>query len=191
MDFSSKYFIAESGKVLKAAEQFRKDTIEWREKAYKFLEECGATSGRTSFAGKFFTIKFKDGRAPDGFKKPDSMGYREPYKKNKEWIDRFNSFDTEPQVKDYMKPVINCPESLRFKNGFTCIGHPINPYQVCWYAEDSPLLVVIPDVEKSIEKNKDRELICDAKNWKPPQGLKEILREEWDLWVAKHKNGAA
>ena len=48
-----KYYIAEKGKVLEAAEKFRQDSVAWREKAANFLNDLGATSGRLGFSGKF------------------------------------------------------------------------------------------------------------------------------------------
>ena len=186
-----KYYIAEKGKVLEAAEKFRQDSVAWREKAANFLNDLGATSGRLGFSGKFFTLKFKEGFSPENFKKPDALGYQEPYVRNKEWQDKLDAFEAEPQVRNYMKPVINCPEGLKFNNGFTCIGNPFKPYQVCWYSVKSPLLIIIPDVQSALLEYADREIVCNAPLWELPSGMKEILPEEWDFWVAKHKREAA
>lgn len=188
----NKYFIAKSGDILDAAEKFRRDKLLFSERMMQELEKLNAQTARVSFRGNVFSIKFEDGKTPTGFKKPDKNGFTEPYKNNKEWHDILQALPVEPQAYQYIEPVLKCQTAIIFKNGFCAIGHPFYPFQVCWYSADSPLLIITPDLEKSLLEHDDRELADDFnKEWIPPDGLEEILIEQWDLWAAQHRKMAA
>ena len=187
----SKYYIAESGKVAEEAALYRQSRLLWGEEVREFLESCGATSGRIGWGGKLHSLKF-EGATPDGFKKADKYGYQSPYVKNKEWINRLADGPTEPQSIDYIEKAMEIVAHLSYESetskGSMRIGG-FEPVQVCYYSEDSPLLVILPDVSGSIaERKSSGYTVTSITSWVAPDGLREILKEEWDLMAAKYKN---
>jgi uncharacterized LabA/DUF88 family protein len=192
MQFKNKHYLIESGEALEVAEKYRKAHIEYHSAARAFLENCGATSGQTCHDGRFFSLKFEKGKVPENFKKPNKYGYVEPFKKNKEWLEKLETSPASPVVSEFIDGVIDAVLSLEYEGehgkGGCCIGNPFNPIQICFFSKESPLLLIVPDVKHYVRLREiNGYTVTSKKSHTLPEGLKEILREEWDLMVAKHK----
>lgn len=188
--YDDKYYIVEGGPLLVQAQAFRENYILWGEQARAFIKKHGAITGQVGFGGKFFSLKF-EGDAPEGFKKAGKFGCQQPYVKNKEWIKILEDGPTEPQSSDFIKKAMDIVYSIGYKkegcDGRMRLGNPFTPVSVCYYSEDSPLLLILPDAQKSIDKKQSEGYAVTPSSYTPPDGIREILKEEWDLMVAKHK----
>lgn len=193
MKFNLAYYIAEHGQILEVCESFRSDIIEWRKKVFDYLTTIGAEGYQVGWAGNILSVKFK-GERPEGFKVPNKHGCCEPYAKS-DWRQRLAELGTQPDADDYLEPIIKAPRKIHYKSanndgrsGGYNIGHMFSFYQICYFSETGPLLVVLPDVEKELKRFPVAHPDCVITNdvsYNLPPGLKPILAEEWDLMAAK------
>lgn len=132
--------------------------------------------------------------APREFKKPGKNGLQSP-KKGTEYEAEFKRHKR-PSVKEFIGEWLGVPYRLSYEAkdclGSTCIGHPFYPIGLYWYEAKGPILLVVPDVEHYAKQITDEhpDAVFDgaADQWRlAKEGAREILREEWDLMVAKHK----
>ena len=75
--------------------------------------------------------------------------------------------------------------------GWTFIGFPFRPIQICWYSEGGPIMLMVPDVERYAQEAEAEGRVVDADglSWRMhPRhpGAREILIVEWRLMAARH-----
>lgn len=193
MKFKVAYYIAESGEILKACEKYREDHKEWNDKVFRYLKSIGAEAFKDNLKGDIYSVKFID-KVPQGFKKPDKHGCCQPYVKS-DWGGKLKALGSRPQSENYLKEIIKVPNHLKYEtkdsSGMMTLGHYFHEYRIGWYSKESPLLICIADIKKEIKDfyadNPDGKILNGLESWEVPTGMKEILGEEWDLMVAKHK----
>jgi hypothetical protein len=194
MKFYQKYYIVESGFLLDIADSYRKDFLEAKERIFEYVKGLGGETYKLGIRDQLYAIGFPKRIQPKDFKRPDSDGCCQPYVRSK-LNDDFKEYSLPSCVKP-LKLALGFPDSLSYKTGTgkgsVCIGHPFRPAGFYWYNADSPLLLSIPDVDayaKNIAKGRgDIIFTGDQHTWKlDDNGCREIIVEEWDLMVAKHK----
>lgn len=191
----SKYYIVEADDLIEKANRFRAAYIEQQKRFWEFVETNGGDAYQTGFNDRLIGIRFPDDKRPAGWCKPKSYrGVSYPMKKS-DWREKLFDVGQLPQIADYFPDLVDTPNWISFEGpkskGGTRIGNGFQPIQLCWYSEDSPLMLMLPDVERALREVKidhpDATTQGDIEQRKPPAGLREILIEEWNLMVAKHK----
>lgn len=201
MDYAY-YLFTEDNELHKAAQKFRNDVLAYNDNITAYLEPYNVSKFLISFDGYPVSFVFKDGKVPEGFKKADKNGGRQPYAKNKEWQDIIKNAPRQPNADDYLHDIIKIPHCISYKSenctGSTRIGgFSLNLYQLGWYSEDSLIVLVMTDVKAEInnfyqnrsEQGEVVEITNDIESWELPSGLERILKEKWDLMVAEHAEG--
>lgn len=197
MNIYSKFYLLESGEILDRASAYRSAHID-RQRA---LEEVARGFGAARLRVCPLSLKLNgigfDGDPPPGFRRPDTRGMSRPYKRNVEaqahfvqdgpveWFSPFREFC------DWL----GCPTRYAYSKaagnkGWTLIGFPLRPIQICWYSEDGPIMLMVPDVEQYAQEAEaeGRVVDDDGLSWRMhPRhpGAREILIEEWRLMAAQ------
>lgn len=197
----SKYYLIESGVLLPVAQKYRQDTIETFNIVREYFLSIGVKSFATGWHGRPCYAIF-EGEIPDGFTKPNKRNggvYPKNSKAGKPWREAWDALPKKPNAQERLKDVLGCPTwfSAKFPDGSSHgrhIGAFEEPIGLYWYSADSPILLRTPDVKKYLKEFKadgKGEPIWDEnrnpEHYAPPDGLKEILREEWDLMTARHE----
>lgn len=193
MDWSNKYYLVEGGEILAKVSQFRAELMKHRHAAMDYVKSIGGTGYQSSFMDGIYAIQFPEGQVPEGFKKPNRYKCCVPKVKSS-YCAEFLKYKA-PHATEWMKKFLGIPLQLNYScgnsTGGSCTGHPFEPISICWFATDGPLLLIIPDVAaKAEELRNGKEIIFEdnADQWRMPlEGVREILREEWDFMAAKHK----
>jgi hypothetical protein len=194
MESYTKYYLLESGEILKMAEDYRNDFFRKQKEMFEYVESIGGDGYKLGGRDGLCSVHFPNDEQPKDFKKPDSQGCCQPYKRSK-YAEEFKKYRL-PSCLETFKDYLGCPTSLSYEydgaSGCTCIGHPFNPIGVYWYCADGPLLLSVPDIQrytKNIREGREDVVFKNGMDkWtidKP--GAKAILKEEWDLMVAKHE----
>jgi hypothetical protein len=191
----SKYYIIEAAGMVEKAKAFRRAYIEQSGKYLDFLESICATAYQVGFNDQLIGIQFPHDKRPAGWCKPkEYRGVSYPMKKS-DWKEKMRALGQLPQIIDFFPELANTPCWIGYKGptseGGRQIGDIIQPIQLCWYSADSPFMLMLPDVERAIQvvkiEHPDATLRDGIESWRPLAGLREILIEEWDFMVAKHK----
>lgn len=195
MDWEQKHYLIQSGDILESAQDYRSGYTSFRAKMWDYLKSIGAVSFQDNFANGLGRVRF-EGEAPEGFTKPNKYGCCRPKVKSS-YEAEFEKFKAGPDPLRYLEGKVDLVRQVSYKEGEAwgsrCVGHPITPYGIYWYAKDGPLLLITPDVEKAINNTKKEhpKAVVVPEKWNPPIGCLEIMPEEWDLMKAKHKKQEA
>ena len=188
--------------IYKACDKFRKDTAQYKIDIENYLKPYHVDRFKLGFDGKPFSFLFEKDKTPVNFKQPDRRdGAVQPYVKNEVWREIIKNAPVQPSVDTYVGELINAPTSYKYKTddegeGWTRFGaYHFHQYQVGWYSKTSPIALVMADIQQELKdfiKSREEaddpvEITCGSDKWKVPEGLRQIMKEEWDLMVAKHE----
>lgn len=187
-----KYYLVEDEKINAALAQMREEHLKKHKEMWEFTKSIGGASFQVGFAGELLGIYFPEGAPDDTWRKPSNNGMSYP-KKRSEWKKKLADVGHFPKLKEYIPDIWeNTPHSISYKSGeiegYSWIAGTIQHVNVSWYSKDSQFAITLPDVKNKIKEILTHypDAIIDEKclNWEVPAGLKEILKEEWDLRIA-------
>jgi hypothetical protein len=196
MNTDQKYYIIESGKMLELAEKLRIEYSKSIEIINSYVNSLGGKSYNTSLTDNaLHSIGFNHD-IPEGFCKPDRYGLSRPKKKSPYYAEfkKYKKTDLSSKLQENLKvPLVVSYKKNGSFSGSSRIGNMWKPVGIYWFKKDGPILLIIPDVAKAVKEFSDTygdEISFEngVENWRLDEtGLKEIIKEEWDLMVAKHK----
>lgn len=200
-DREQKYYLVKSGEVKRRAEEHRKVFIRLRQELWKIVESFGSDTASICDTMMIIEgIKFK-GSPPEGWKKPGRYGLSLPKRGTltpelRKYFPPSNSYrvETHPELKSF-GAWLKCPFGYQWKSkdgkssGSYLIGRIFSKGFVFWYDPEGPIMLELPDVAGAKKRAEENGEIVENNvlDWVPPKGLKEILKEEWDLMAAKHE----
>lgn len=195
MQFHSSYYLLESGKLADIANAFRTEHIKAHRDIMTFVEELGADGYRVNSKGVLMEVRFssQDTHIHEGFKKLNKKRITSPRKKSALY-EEFQLYSV-PNARTTIQEHIHCPLYVSYKSadseGSSCVGHPFDPIGLYWYAIDSPILLITPDVQYYINKLIDDDPTTTFSNnddkWTlDSEGTRKILHEEWEFMRAKY-----
>lgn len=199
------YLLIESGPLLAEAKKYRKAYSVHADKKIEYVKKLGGTGWFNDLRDGIYAIAF-DGKkkAPEGWievkKLKGGRGYR-PHAKSKD-MDKFKSIGDAPHCMEFLTS-LKWPDRLTYEyddcKGSMRVGGFFGP-QVCYYSLNGPMVLVVGDVavaardQRESHKRyypKSKLRFTSPVNPKVPEGTKRILKEEWDLMVARHKQKRA
>lgn len=199
-DRDQKYYLCKSGEVKRRAEEHRKAYIKLKSKLWKVVESFGSDSASIDTQMMLIRgIAFK-GDAPTGWTK-EKHGVSRPKKGTlPAEVRRFFVPDGGYMVETHKDLVgflqwLGCPFGYGWKSkegassGSSHIGRLFARDRMFWYDEHGPIMLELPDVAGAKARAAEAGHIVDDNvlDWTPPKGLKEIMKEEWDLMAARHE----
>jgi hypothetical protein len=204
-DCTQKHYLCTSGEVKRHAEEHRHTFIRLREQLWKVVKSFG--SDEASICDTMMLIrgiKFK-GAPPEGWTKPNRYEGSRPKRgtlppETMKFFTPGGSYfiETHPELKA-LNEWLKCPFSYSYQSkdgkttGRNTIGRLFSDGFTYWYSSTGPIMLILPDVAAAKARAKEKKEIVDGNvlDWTPPKGLKEILKEEWDLMAAKHRRATA
>ena len=200
-DCDQKHYLCTSGEVKRRAEEHRRTFIRLKENLWKVVKSLDSDEACINDAMMLIEgIRFKGVYVPDGWTKPDRRMLSRPKRGTlpPETMKFFTpggsyAIETHPELKAF-NDWLKCPFSYSYQSkdgtmtGRNTIGRLFSDGFTYWYSSTGPIMLVLPDVTAAKKRAKEKKEIVDGSvlDWTPPKGLKEILREEWDLMAAKH-----
>lgn len=182
------YFLIEGGKALEVVKSQIKAINDAHKEACALAAELGVTKITTdNLDGKLLGVVFEppQSRHPD-FLKPNRHGVSYPRSKS-EWFKRFKAQKGHPITCNLISEELGVPLELRWKNGFSCMGHPFRAAGFLFLGKEPPYAMYIPDVQAEIKEKGQGIPLEPARSFKPEfEGCRRILVEEWELIVAQH-----
>lgn len=194
LDIKNLYFLVESGQMLDLAKRIADNFQAVHEANLAYVRGVGGVAFQaSSWDGRVYAVKF-EGEAPAGFKKPNKRGCCEP-KKGSKYAADMAELPVHMDVSREISRLLNVPTDLHYSqkgkwSGVTSLGHPFFPCGILWFKLDGPYCIYIPDVQHYVREKEETGSTVDepAKSFKPEfEGLRQILKEEWDLMKARHK----
>lgn len=188
------YFAVESGRTLELAKAHARERQEQHDRNSEIAKELGVDQFVVSFMdGAICGVVF-DGPVHPDFKKPNRHGVSYPKKKT-EWYDRFE------QIKGHDARGYDIAEALGVPTVIQYEGDGVSGSSVIaagfssgvgflYLSEDGPFALYCPDVAERVAYYESQGYTVDAacKGFKPKfDGARPILKEEWELTVAKWK----
>ncbi|WP_422363148.1 hypothetical protein [Pyruvatibacter mobilis] len=192
----AKHYLIESGPTLALVSEL----VMLRHKAAKeILEKVRALGGvnfRVDPNGAVTALWFA-GKPPKGYCKPDRAGGHQPRKGSKAEA-AIRALPRLPDVDRAVQKALGIPDSLSTEGPDACssssglIGLFPNPVGIAYYHPEGPYLLWTPDVEfykaRALEVSPGCTITHPSPDWElDTSGLREVLKEEWDLLVARHK----
>ncbi len=198
-DSPQKYYLVKSGEVKRRAEEYRKTYLRLHTQLWKVIGSLGCEKASICRTMMLIRGLCFEGDPPKGWTKPK---HGISYPKRGTLSPDVQKF-FQPQTcwvtlhKD-LKPFVDwldCPfhYTWKFKDGKTSgsntLGRLFSDGFVFWYDPKGPIMLELPDVARAKKRAEERGEIVDGNklDWVPPKGLKEILKEEWNLMQAKHE----
>lgn len=201
-DHEQKYYLCKSGEVKRRAEEHRATYKRHMDKLWKVVNSFGSDTARIEKRMLLIEgIAFK-GEPPKGWTKPKygisrpKLGTLKPEVRRCFTPSGSYFVETHKDLKPFQE-WLGCPFHYSYKtktgSGTSTIGRLFSEGFVYWYSETGPILLELPDVAgaKKEALASGETIDNNVLDWVPPKGLKEILPEEWDLMVAKHKRKEA
>lgn len=189
-------FLIESGRPLEMVKSHLAERARVRAENLAMCQQLGVTRASTDrLTGALHGVVFDAGAVPADWKKPTSKGVSFP-KKGSEWERRLKAQTGYADPSELIAEAFNIPTHIDYTKpgedtgGWRMIGLPLRSCGFLWVSESGPFAMWIPDVPGEVRKSNDDgfEVAEPAKSFKPViDGCRQILEEEWDLIVAKHK----
>lgn len=196
MKTHSKYYLIESGPTLELVEGLLADRQKVAAEILEGVRALGGVNFSVGFHGKVQTIWF-EGEPPKGYCKPNRNGSYAPRRGSKAQK-AIGALPTMPAVNRAVERSMGIPNSLCTEGPGTrgttssIIGAFPDAVGIAYYDNAGPYLLWLPDVDhykaSALKQNPGCTITHPAPDWSlDTTGLREILKEEWDLMRAKHK----
>jgi hypothetical protein len=201
----SDYYLIKSGEILERANKYRQDYKVLHEELFAFVESLGCC--RASVEKRIMKLRgivFPPSvpvPVPEGWTKPDKYNLSRPKntKANANALRYFTPsggyvLQWHPKFQEFYA-WLGCPTKYSYTHpgkgvsGTTGIGELVNPVDLYWYNDKSPMMLKVPDMEQAQdEADTDGRVLDDPKvlEWKVPKGCKKILPEKWKLMEAEY-----
>lgn len=188
------YFAVEGGATLELAHKHVAERVAVEERNSAMAKELGAESYATDFStGVICGVIFK-GKAHSDFKKADRRGVHHPRQKT-EWSRRMEAEKGYDRRYFSLAKALGVPTDISYTNettrGGACISGGFSSGTGLLYcSKDGPFALYVPDVAAIVAEYEAQGYTVDdaCKNFKPVfDGACPILKEEWELTVARHK----
>lgn len=187
------YFAVEGGRTLKLARKHVAERAAVEEVNRALAKELGAERYVVSVLdGVLCGVVFSGAVHPD-FKKPDRRGVSYPKAKTG-WRIRLSDLTGYDRRGYGLAKALGVPTTIHYTfedgRGMGAISRGIGSgVGFLYLSEDGPFALYIPDVAHVVADYEARGYtVCDeCKNFKPEfDGARQILKEEWELVVARH-----
>lgn len=188
------YFAVEGGRALEMAKQHVRARQDQHARNVALLEGLNTKEYVASILdGTVVGVRFDGVPHPD-FKKANSKGWSAP-KKNTEWAKRFEENPGYDARGYELAEALGGPTVLKYSSstsrGMTHISKGFSSgVGFLWLGEDGPFALYIPDVQAMVAQYEEGGYtVCpECKHFAfQLDGARPILKEEWELTVAKHK----
>jgi hypothetical protein len=193
--YGFKYYLCTGKRAYAEANKYR----QFHNGKVSALQEVAASIGATNFRYHpemllLTHVKLPDDKLTKSWTKPKG-GYSRPKKRrgNEPLLKHFTpsgwyTVEANDGLKEFWD-WLGCPDSFDYTEGGCDCWSSLGSAGVYWFSADGPLLVRTPDIAaaKAYADMRDYQVTNGKLDWKPPRGLKEILKEEWDLLRAKHE----
>jgi hypothetical protein len=199
-----KYYLCESGDAKHHADKHRDSYITLRRNLLTLVESLGAKNCRFCPDMMLLTGVFFLNDPPQGWTKKSQYGSRPKYTKANANI--LTHFTPKPPYQVIRHPELQalwdwlkCPSSYEYTvpgtttEGSSSISRYGNTHEACWISEQHPVLLVLPDLLHAKEEAAKGNHVIKGNtlDWVPPEGMREIMREEWDLMKAQYNHAEA
>ena len=195
---ASAYYLCTSGEVKKLANEHRAAHIRLKKELWAFVESMGCKSA--SIDERLMRLRgvVFPSEVPSGWTKLNKHKLSCPQRYNKDpdilryFVQRMPTIPEEPAELAKFHTWLNCPLGYHYThktgNGWSRIGG-FYGVRLYWYSATSPIMLEVPDVKnaKAQAHHAGYTVKNNVLDWKLPKGCKEIMVEEWQLMVAKHK----
>lgn len=194
MTSQSLYFAIDGGTTLELARKHVAERAAVEDVNRALAKELGAEQYTVDFAnGAICGVIFKGAPHAD-FKKADRRGVSSPKQKT-EWAKRFADVRGYDRRGFSLAKALGVPTDISYNNettrGGSCVSGGFSSGTGLLYCSSSgPFALYIPDVAAVVADYEARGYtVCDeCKFFKPEfDGARQILKEEWELVVARHK----
>ncbi|WP_367354212.1 hypothetical protein [Agrobacterium pusense] len=188
------YFSVEGGKTLELALAHVAKRIAVIKKNNELAKELGAQKYVVDISKGTISGVMFDGAINSDFKKPNKRGVSYP-KKGSDWERRLLDMDGYDARGYELARALGVPTTISYKNetshGNAVISHGFNSgVGLLYLSEGGPFALYIPDIAPIVAEYEAQGYSVgdDCRNFKPEfDGARPILKEEWELSVARHK----
>jgi hypothetical protein len=189
------YFAVESGATLELAHKYVSERLETIKRNAALIEPLGVKKYIQSVTdGTVVGVEFEGKVHPD-FKKPNKRGASFPKAKT-EWDAKFSAQTGYDRLGFDLAEALGVPTGISYtsegRHGCgALVGYGFSAgVGFLYLSTDGPFALYIPDVAAIVsEYEAEGKTVGDeCKHFKPEfEGARPILKEEWDLAVARHK----
>lgn len=188
------YFAVVGGKTLELALAHVGERIEVIKKNNELARELGAQKYVVDISKGTLSGAMFDGTINGDFKKPNKRGVSYP-KKGSDWEKRLSDLDGYDARGYELARALGVPTTISYKNetshGSAVISSGFSSgVGLLYLSEDGPFALYIPDIAPIVAEYEAQGYSVgdDCRNFKPEfDGAIPILKEEWELNVARHK----
>lgn len=188
------YFAVEGGTTLELAVAHVEKRLSVIRGNTEIAKEIGAQRFVVDISKGTISGVVFDGKTHSDFKKPNRRGVSYP-KKGSEWERRFSDLDGYDACGYGLADTLGVPTVISYESetsrGSAVISPDFNSgVGFLYLSAAGPFVLYIPDIAAVVADYETRgySVSPECKSFKPEfDGAKPILKEEWELLVAKHK----
>ncbi|EYR81840.1 hypothetical protein [Shinella sp. DD12] len=189
------YFAVEGGRTLEIARKHVAERAAVEEVNRALAKELGAERYAVDFLTGVLCGVIFPGKPHADFKKPNKNGVSSPRARTA-WDARLASMKGYDRRGFSLAKALGVPTDISYRKGDAVRGGSAiaggfsSGVGFLYLSEDGPFALYVPDVAYVVADYEDRGYtVCDeCKNFKPEfDGARPILKEEWELVVARHK----
>lgn len=189
------YFAVEGGATLELARKHVAERAAVEEVNRALAKELGAERYAVDYATGVLCGVIFPGKPHSDFKKPNKNGVSTPRARTA-WGARLASMKGYDRRGFSLAKALGVPTDISYRKdgtvrGAGCISDGFSSgVGLLYLSEDGPFALYIPDIAQVVADYEARGYtVCDeCKNFKPDfDGARQILKEEWELTVARHK----
>lgn len=185
-----KFYLIEQGEMLDFMNDYRKRYMADVQKITKYVKSLGGENWG-EFFGTLSGVVFPHGKVSSDFCKPNKYGVSEP-KKRSVFTEEFKEYTIPLFYNEFSKKTgFHNTLSYKTKGGMNGGSTSIEKPQPLWFSADGAVGIAMPDYRKKRKEVEDAgkyTISGKMQGWEfDTTGLKEILKEEWDLIAAKYR----
>ena len=189
------YFAVDGGRMLELAKKHVAERAAVEEVNRALAKELGAERYAVDYANGVLCGVIFTGKPHADFKKANKHGIASPRARTA-WDARLSSIKGYDRRGFSLAKALGVPTDISYQRdgierGSACIsGGFSSGVGLLYLSKDGPFALYIPDIAHVVADYEARGYtVCDeCKNFKPEfDGARPILKEEWELTVARHK----
>lgn len=188
------YFAVEGGATLELAHKHVAERKAVEERNRAMADELGTDRYAVDYSTGVICGVVFNGKAHPDFKRADRRGVSHPRQKT-EWLRRMEAEKGYDRRYFSLAKALGVPTDISYTNettrGGACISGGFSSGTGLLYCSSSgPFALYVPDIAAVVAEYEARGYVVDdaCKNFKPEfEGARPILKEEWELTVARHK----